>query len=63
MQIILGVVLLFLCVGMVVVARPKAGQDSAIWLRGPWILGQTYVLLTLLAGVVGVSFIVNAWPS
>ncbi len=62
MQIILGVGLLFLCVGMTVVARPKAGQDSAIWLRGPWILGRIYLLLTLLAAVMGVSFILNALP-
>ncbi len=63
MLIILGVVLLLVCVGMILVARPKAGQDSAIWLSKPWILGQAYVLLTLLVAVVGVSFILNSWPS
>ncbi len=63
MLIILGIVLLLVCVGMILVARPKAGQDSAIWLSKPWFLGQAYVLLTLLVAVVGVSFILNSWPS
>ncbi len=63
MQIILGVALLLVCMGMVVIARPKPGQDSAIWLSKPWILGQAYVLLTLLVAVVGVSVILNSWPS
>ncbi len=63
MQITIGIVLLLVCVGMIIIARPKPGQDSAIWLSKPWILGQTYVLLTLLAAVVGVSFILNGLPS
>ncbi len=63
MQIILGIILLIVSVGMVMIARPKAGQDSAIWLSKPWILGQAYVLVVLLVAVVGVSFILNAWPA
>jgi hypothetical protein len=63
MQIILGLVLLIVCVGMLVVARPQAGQDSVVWLSKPWILGQAYVLVALVVAVVGVSFILNGWPT
>ena len=61
MQIVIGLILLIVCVGMLVVARPKAGQDSAIWLSKPWILGQAYVMIVL--AVVGVTFIFKGWPS
>ncbi len=63
MEIIVGCILLIVCVGMIVVARPAAGQDSVVWLSKPWILGQAYVLATLVVAVVGVSFILNGWPS
>ena len=63
MQITVGIVLLIVSVGMVMMARPKAGQDSATWLSKPWILGQAYVLAVLVVAVVGVSFVLNAWPA
>ncbi len=63
MEIVVGCVLLIVCVGMIVVAQPAAGQDSVVWLSKPWILGQAYVLATLVVAVVGVSFILNGWPS
>ena len=62
MQIIIGLILLIVCVGMLVIGRPKAGQDSAIWLSKPWILGQVHVLLALVVAVVGVTFVLNGWP-
>jgi len=62
MQIIVGIILLIVSVGMVIIARPKAGQGSVVWLSEPWILGQGYVLTVLVVAVVGVSFILNAWP-
>ncbi len=63
MQIIIGIVLLIVSVGMIVVGRPKLGQDSALWLSKPWILGQAYVLAVLVVAVVGVSLILNGWPA
>jgi hypothetical protein len=63
MQIITGLILLIVCAGMLLVARPKAGQDSAHWLSKPWILGQAYVMLALSVAVVGVSLVLNGWPS
>jgi hypothetical protein len=63
MQIILGLIFVIVSAGMVLIGRPKAGQDSAIWLSKPWILGQVYILVALVAAVIGVGFIINAWPS
>jgi hypothetical protein len=58
MPIVLGIVSLAVCVGMLIIARPQAGQDSAVWLSKPWILGQAYVLVALITAVVGVT-----WPT
>jgi hypothetical protein len=63
MQIVIGALLLITSVGMIYVARPARGTDSVPWLAKPWFLGQLYVLLTLVSAVVGISFILNNWPS
>jgi hypothetical protein len=62
MLIVIGVILLALSAGMLVIARPKAGQDCAIWLSKPWILGQAYVMAVLIIAVVGVSLVLNSLP-
>lgn len=62
MQIVVGLILIIVCAGMVVVARPPAGSDSAHWLKS-WPIGQTYVLASLITGIVGVGLILNGWPS
>jgi len=61
MPIVIGIILLAVCVGMLVIARPQPGQDSAVWLSGPWILGQAYLLVALIIAVVGVTYILNGW--
>ncbi len=63
MQIIIGLILLIACVGIIALDRPRAGQNSAVLLSKPWILGQSYVLIALVVAVVGVSLIVNGWPN
>jgi hypothetical protein len=63
MQFVIGSVLLIIFVAMIYVARPKPGADSVPWLAKPWFLGQIYVLLTLVAAVLGISFILNNWPT
>lgn len=62
MKLLVGCILLIVCVGMIVIARPPAGQDSVVWLSKPWILGQGYVLVTLVTAVVGIAFLLNGWP-
>jgi hypothetical protein len=56
MPIVIGIVLLAVCVGMLIIARPQAGQDTAVWLSKPWVLGQAYVLVALITAVVGVTW-------
>ncbi len=63
MQIIIGLILLIASVGIISLGRSRAGQDSAVWLSKPWILGQAYILPALVLAVVGVSLILNGWPS
>jgi len=48
-----GVVLIAIAVGMLFLARPKDGV-SAHFLKGPWIVGQTYVMIAMVVGVIGV---------
>ena len=57
-----GVVLIAFAVAMVVLARPKDGV-SARFLKGPWIVGQVYTLITMICVVIGVSVIIVNWPS
>ena len=63
MPIVIGIILLAVCAGMLIIARPQPGQDSAVWLSKPWILGQAYVLAALIVAVVGVSFVLNGWST
>jgi hypothetical protein len=63
MQLIAGLILLIVAVGMTLIARPPAGQEGVRWLIRPWILGQAYVLAILVVAVVGVSLILGNWPA
>ena len=42
---------------MLILGKPKDGV-SARFLKGPWIVGQVYVMLTMIFGVVGTSVII-----
>jgi hypothetical protein len=61
MNIIGGVILIAIAVAMLIVARPKDGV-SACFLKGPWIVGQAYVMIAMISGVIGVSAIIVNWP-
>jgi hypothetical protein len=61
MNIIGGVILIAIAVAMLIVARPKDGV-SARFLKGPWIVGQAYVMIAMISGVIGVSAIIVNWP-
>jgi hypothetical protein len=61
MNIIGGVILIAIAVAMLIVARPKDGV-SARFLKGPWIVGQAYLMITMIFGVIGVSAIIVNWP-
>lgn len=61
MNIIGGVILIAIAVAMLLLARPKDGV-SARFLKGPWIVGQAYVMITMIFGVIGVSAVIVNWP-
>jgi hypothetical protein len=61
MNIIGGVISIAIAVAMLILARPKDGV-SARFLKGPWIVGQAYVMITMIFGVIGVSAVIVNWP-
>ena len=61
MNLIFGVFLIAVALAMLMLARPTDGV-SARFLKGPWIVGQLYVMSAMISGVVGVTFIIMNWP-
>ena len=61
MNLTFGVVLIAVAVAMLILARPTDGV-SARFLKGPWIVGQVYVMIAMISGVIGVSAITVNWP-
>ena len=60
MSFALGILLLAITVGMVLIARPVAGEPAR-FLRH-WAVGQTYILGAMASALVGITIIVNTWP-
>jgi hypothetical protein len=58
---IYGVALIALAVGMILVGRPAKGMDSATFLR-VWIVGQAYIVATIICLVVGTTLIIQSLP-
>jgi hypothetical protein len=56
-----GIILIAITVAMVMVARPKDGE-SPHFLNGPWIVGQAYVMTTMICGVLGIAAVIVNWP-
>ncbi len=61
LNLLYGVALLAVMCVMIWIARPPKGQDSAPWLR-VYIVGQVYVMIELLCGVTGISFLIQSFP-
>jgi hypothetical protein len=61
MKLIYGVALIALAVGMIFVGRPAKGMDSAPWLR-VWVVGQAYIVATIICLVVGTTLIIQSLP-
>ena len=61
MNVIGGVISIAIAVAMLILARPKDGV-SAHFLKGPWIVGQPYVMIAMIFGVIGVSAVIVNWP-
>jgi hypothetical protein len=61
MNVIGGVILIAIAVAMLILARPKDGV-SARFLKGPWIVGQAYVMITMIFGIIGIAAVIVNWP-
>jgi hypothetical protein len=56
-----GLVLIAITVAMVFFGKPKDGE-SARFLKGPWIVGQAYLMIAMISGVLGVTALIVNWP-
>jgi len=61
MTSIYGVALIALAIGMILVGRAPKGMDSAPFLR-VWIVGQAYIIATIVCLVVGTTLIIQGLP-
>jgi hypothetical protein len=61
MTSIYGVALIALAIGMILVGRAPKGMDSAHFLR-VWIVGQAYIIATIICLVVGTTLIIQSLP-
>ena len=61
MGFVYGVAALAVAVVMVLIARPRAGK-SPLFLSS-WVIGQVYVLVAMVATVIGVALIIGAMPA
>jgi hypothetical protein len=56
-----GFIFIAIAAAMIFVARSK-DDESTRFLKGPWIVGQLYVMTTMICGVLGISAIIVNWP-
>ncbi|HZD88753.1 MAG TPA: hypothetical protein VE224_01530 [Pseudolabrys sp.] len=56
----IGIVLLLLMVGMIIIARPRAGQDRAPFL-GTWAMTQAYILVMLTFFLAGAGLLIRSF--
>ena len=61
MKSIYGVALIALAVGMMFVGRPAKGMDAAPFLK-VWIVGQAYIIATIICLVIGTTLIIQNLP-
>ena len=61
MNFIFGLALIALAAGMMLVGRPAKGMESAPFLN-VWIVGQTYIIATIICLVVGTTLIIQNLP-
>ena len=59
MKSIYGLSLIALAAGMMFMGRPAKGMDSAPFLR-VWIVGQAYIIATIICLVIGTTLIIQS---
>jgi hypothetical protein len=60
MNLVIGVALIGLTIGMIIFARPSDGV-SAPYLK-VYIVGQAYLLTAMISAVIGIAFIIVNFP-
>jgi hypothetical protein len=60
MSFTLGILLIAVTVGMVLIARPTAGEP--VRFLKVWIVGQIYILGAMVSALAGVTIMINTWP-
>lgn len=60
MNLIYGLIMLAVAIGLIVIARPRRGKTPA--LLSSWVVGQVYVLVCLVCTVLGASFLIRSLP-
>ena len=62
MNLIGGLILLAMAVGLMLIARPK-GDEPVPFLRDrPWVIGQAYVMFVLVLFVLGAAIVIINRP-
>ena len=61
MTSIYGVALIVLAIGMILVGRAPKGMESAPFLK-VWIVGQAYIIATIICLVIGTTLIIQSLP-
>jgi hypothetical protein len=59
---VIGIVLLVAAVGMLLFGRARAAGAQPIPLMNVWAVGQLYVMVVLVAFVIGGAFVISNWP-
>jgi len=57
-----GLILLAIAVGMILIARPKGGETVPFMRERHWVVGQAYVMSTLLLFVLGATVVIINRP-
>ena len=57
-----GLILLAIAVGMILIARPKGGETVPFLRERHWVIGQAYVMSTLLMFVLGAAILIINRP-
>jgi hypothetical protein len=60
MSFTLGILLIAVTIGMVLIARPVAGEP--VRFLKVWFVGQIYVLGAMVSALAGVTVMINTWP-
>ena len=57
-----GLILLAIAVGMILIARPKGGETVPFLRERHWVVGQAYVMSTLLLFVLSTAILIINRP-